>query len=127
VNVFKKLATAYKRKSVSLKGIKIPDSGFNLTDGDFNDSFLSEPQVGNAYLFNAWVNIAVNILVRNIARADFCIKKGGGDVTSGTSQVINATLISGSHVPLPARGICFSDILPLPYTVVLRYFGIHTT
>jgi HK97 family phage portal protein len=35
------------------------------------------------YLFNAWVNIAVNILARNIARADFVIKQGGDDVNSG--------------------------------------------
>ncbi|WP_461257651.1 phage portal protein, partial [Treponema sp. R80B11-R83G3] len=36
---------------------------------------------------NAWVNIAVNILTRNIARADFVIKNGGEDVTHG--QIYN--------------------------------------
>jgi HK97 family phage portal protein len=34
-------------------------------------------------LYNAWVHIAVNILIRNIARADFVIKKGGNEVTGG--------------------------------------------
>jgi hypothetical protein len=38
---------------------------------------------GDAYLCSAWVNIAVNILIRNIARADFVIKKGGNDVNTG--------------------------------------------
>ena len=38
----------------------------------FNDNFsniYSEP-FKDPYLCNAWVNIAVNILIRNIARAD---------------------------------------------------------
>ncbi|AEF85247.1 phage portal protein, HK97 family [Treponema primitia ZAS-2] len=38
---------------------------------------------GNGYLHNAWVNIAVGILVRNIARADFVIVRGGNDVKGG--------------------------------------------
>jgi HK97 family phage portal protein len=38
---------------------------------------------GDNYLLNAWVNIAVNILTRNIARADFVIQKGGNEVKSG--------------------------------------------
>jgi HK97 family phage portal protein len=54
-----------------------------LTAGDWNDKFFEEPLTDNAYLFNAWVNIAVGILIRNIARAYFCIKKGGNDVTDG--------------------------------------------
>jgi HK97 family phage portal protein len=41
------------------------------------------PSYGDSYLYNAWVHIAVNILIRNIARADFTIKKDGNDVTSG--------------------------------------------
>jgi HK97 family phage portal protein len=52
----------------------------------FSDSFSilnSDLQTGDSYLYNAWVHIAVNILIRNIARADFTIKKGGNDVISG--------------------------------------------
>jgi HK97 family phage portal protein len=53
------------------------------TDGGDFDIISGNPRSGDSYLYNAWVNIAVNILIRNIARADFVIKKGGDDVTSG--------------------------------------------
>jgi HK97 family phage portal protein len=59
------------------------NSGIALTTGDWNDNFFEEPITGNAYLFNAWVSIAINILIRNIARADFTIKNGGNDVAYG--------------------------------------------
>ena len=39
--------------------------------------------LGNSYLFHAWVNIAINILIRNIARADFTIKNNGEDIEAG--------------------------------------------
>jgi HK97 family phage portal protein len=55
----------------------------NLPFSDNFSNFYSEPHTGDNYLYNAWVNIAVSILIRNIARADFTIKKGGNDVTSG--------------------------------------------
>jgi HK97 family phage portal protein len=45
--------------------------------------FNNIPFNGDHYLINAWVNIAVNILTRNIARADFVVKKRGDDVFSG--------------------------------------------
>jgi HK97 family phage portal protein len=51
-----------------------------------DDNFLMgavSPHAGDSYLYNAWVHIAVTILIRNIARADFVIKTGGDDVTSG--------------------------------------------
>jgi HK97 family phage portal protein len=35
------------------------------------------------YLYNAWVNIAVGILVRNVARASFILMREGGEVTAG--------------------------------------------
>jgi HK97 family phage portal protein len=41
------------------------------------------PHTGDPYLFNAWVNIAVGILIRNIARADFVITRGGDEVHAG--------------------------------------------
>ena len=52
------------------------------TDDDFF-TFNIEQQINNSYLLNAWVNIAVNILIRNIARADYTIKNGGDDVNEG--------------------------------------------
>ena len=53
------------------------------TDDEYFDILPIHPQQGDSYLYNAWVNIAVNILIRNIARADFVIKKGGNDLHSG--------------------------------------------
>jgi HK97 family phage portal protein len=55
----------------------------NLNNYDYFSIFNSEALYGDSYSYNAWVNIAVNILTRNIARADFTIKRGGNDVTSG--------------------------------------------
>jgi HK97 family phage portal protein len=53
------------------------------TDEAYFDIVTADPRCGDGYLYNAWVHIAVNILIRNIARADFVIKKGGNDVISG--------------------------------------------
>jgi HK97 family phage portal protein len=49
------------------------DDFSNLNINPFNDPFLS----------NAWVNIAVNILIRNVARADFVLEKEGIELKSG--------------------------------------------
>ncbi|AEF81071.1 phage portal protein [Leadbettera azotonutricia] len=51
-------------------------------DDEFQNNLpiLSE---SGAYLYSAWVNIAVGILIRNIARAEFGLIRGGNDVTSG--------------------------------------------
>jgi HK97 family phage portal protein len=46
-------------------------------------NFESEGNLNNSYFINAWVNIAVNILIRNIARADFTIKNDGEDLMHG--------------------------------------------
>ncbi|MDR0313970.1 MAG: phage portal protein [Treponema sp.] len=67
------------------KSINNVNSSENLLNNceDFIN-FESEGNLNNCYLINAWVNIAVNILIRNIARADFTIKNGGEDLTHGT-------------------------------------------
>jgi hypothetical protein len=62
---------------------ELDGTGANLPFSDNFSIFNTEPHTGDNYLYNAWVHIAVNILIRNIARADFTIKKGGNDVTSG--------------------------------------------
>jgi len=51
-------------------------------DDDFI-RFNSEP-FNDPYLCNAWCNIAVNILTRNIARTDFVIEKEGIEVKQGS-------------------------------------------
>jgi HK97 family phage portal protein len=44
---------------------------------------VTYPKNLDAYMCHAWVNIAVNILTRNIARAKFAVQKNGEDVTTG--------------------------------------------
>jgi len=89
MNPFKLFITNYKRtkssqqrltqknKSISVNSfhnsLTIDDNFSNLYTDHFNDS----------YLCNAWVNIAVNILIRNIARADFVLEKAGVGLTNG--------------------------------------------
>jgi len=53
------------------------NDGFCIFENDtaFNTS--------GSYRAHAWVNIAVNILIRNIARADFVIMKNEEDITEG--------------------------------------------
>jgi HK97 family phage portal protein len=38
---------------------------------------------GDSYLLNAWVNIAVGILIRNTARANFILIRNGNEITAG--------------------------------------------
>jgi HK97 family phage portal protein len=46
-------------------------------------SMLNQVGTGDSYLLNAWANIAVGILIRNTARADFMLTRNGDEVTSG--------------------------------------------
>jgi len=55
----------------------------NLSELEDFRIFDNSNTVGDTYLIHAWVNIAVNILIRNIARADFTIKRDGNDVENG--------------------------------------------
>ena len=73
MNILKRLITTHRQKSVAVSVLSMDDefTKFNI-----------EPH-SNSYLLHAWVNIAVNILIRNIARADFTVKNGGEDVTHG--------------------------------------------
>ena len=54
-----------------------------LSDSDDFLKFGSNNVLGDTYLLHAWVNIAVNILTRNIARADFTVKREGNDIECG--------------------------------------------
>jgi hypothetical protein len=60
-----------------IKDMESPDYPLEY-DGPFEQSGAAD-----SYLYNAWVHIAVNILIRNIARADFVIRKGGDEVKGG--------------------------------------------
>ncbi|MDR0442559.1 MAG: hypothetical protein LBH44_04035, partial [Treponema sp.] len=51
-------------------------------DEDFS-IFRVDP-FNDPYLCSAWINIAVNILTRNVARADFVLERDGVEVKSGS-------------------------------------------
>jgi len=88
VNIFSKLLN-YKRITNNRKHEKgvgditgnILTNSLTMEDDFFN--FNIDSHVNNSYFLNAWVNIAVNILTRNIARADFTIKVDGNDLNNG--------------------------------------------
>ena len=54
----------------------------SLTEHDNFSNLYIAPNCDH-YLYNAWVNIAVNILIRNLARADFVVERGGNEVKLG--------------------------------------------
>jgi HK97 family phage portal protein len=77
-NIFKRKTPDYIQKSDTSSHDR-----FNLTHDDNFNTFYGELPISDIYSIHSWVNIAVSILIRNIARADFTIKKGGNDVTYG--------------------------------------------
>jgi HK97 family phage portal protein len=87
MNIFSRLLPNRKRKNNNDPyDIRHKSSAFSsipVADEENFDIVSANFRSGDGYLYNAWVNIAVSILIRNIARADFVIKKGGNDVTSG--------------------------------------------
>ena len=52
-----------------------------IFDDNFSNLYID--RFDDTYLCNAWVNIAVNILVRNVARADFVIERAGVELKNG--------------------------------------------
>jgi HK97 family phage portal protein len=85
MNPIKKLLFFYKKtgESDTILKKKSVEDGF-ASAGDFDYfSMMSPGKNGDAYLYSAWVNIAVGILIRNIARADFVLLCGGDNVKAG--------------------------------------------
>jgi HK97 family phage portal protein len=58
-------------------------SSYSLPIPDYFSTLLEGPQQADAYRYSAWVNIAVGILIRNIARASFVLMRDGNKLTSG--------------------------------------------
>ena len=87
MNFFKWLKSNYQRHDGNFgrqnKSLGAIDSHVSLNQNENMIILNSEVFSKDLYLLHAWVNIAVNILIRNIARADFTIKKGGEDLTHG--------------------------------------------
>jgi HK97 family phage portal protein len=67
-----KSVTGEKNKNSFENSLPIDDEFAKFYIDPFKDS----------YLCNAWVNIAVNILIRNIARADFVIERAGEELNN---------------------------------------------
>ena len=88
MNIFTKIKSTLQRQKTSQQQEGKPKKISENTQNSLSDNsdfiiFDSENKVGETYYQNAWVNIAINILIRNIARADFTIKLEGEDVNSG--------------------------------------------
>jgi phage portal protein BeeE len=76
----KETSSQYNQKSLSGKS---QTKNYLSMEDDFSILDISRNTFNDTYLLFAWVNIAVNILTRNIARADFTIKKEGNDIDNG--------------------------------------------
>jgi HK97 family phage portal protein len=91
VNIFKQLLPNFKRKNTSQQRQKTALDESNrshfldnlLTLDDYSNNLFIDAKNNDCYLCNAWVNIAVNILIRNLARADFVLEKEGEVVSNG--------------------------------------------
>jgi hypothetical protein len=64
----------------------------NLQEDDDFRIFGQVGRRGDSYFLNAWVNIAVGILIRNAARAGFMLVKVGDEITGGTAVIIYRAL-----------------------------------
>ncbi|MCL2319301.1 MAG: phage portal protein, partial [Treponema sp.] len=51
-------------------------------DDIFGNLYTDTPKT-DYFLYNAWVSIAINILIRNLARADFVLESGGEELKTG--------------------------------------------
>jgi HK97 family phage portal protein len=69
-----RIETNIKEKTTGLENSPVFD-GFDI----FGDTIRSD----DSYLLNAWVNIAVGILIRNIARAKFVLTRDGDEISGG--------------------------------------------
>ena len=86
MSIFQKLSFKHKQNTFDRKTSEKGYDNCNINsnyDDDFSCNYHSLPISNSSYLLNSWVNIAINILIRNIARADYTIKNNGEDVLSG--------------------------------------------
>ena len=74
MSILQRLLPNHKRKNTSTQ-LLADDTNFRI--------LYEKPSQFDNYLWNAWVNIAINILIRNVARADFIIEKDGEELKSG--------------------------------------------
>ena len=82
MKLLKLFTSNFRRQTKSLQRQK---DGLTLTNSNSESILYCQQIRADSYLLHSWVNIAVNILIRNIARADFVIRLKGDDVTSGSA------------------------------------------
>jgi HK97 family phage portal protein len=82
MNIFKRLLHNRREKSETSIS-KLRNLENSLTNSDEFSNLYIDTNINDCYLCNAWVNIAVNILIRNLARADFVLEKEGNVINDG--------------------------------------------
>ena len=90
LNLFKVLTSFYWRnhyasqRQASKNNTKSNDIFKNSVPGDGDFQYITNSAYQcDYYLYNAWVNIAIHILIRNLARADFIIEKNAEELKNG--------------------------------------------
>ena len=86
MSIFSRFVSGSKGGKRQLSGDTINSKNMAHNPLTFDDSFSNiyvGAKTSDSYLYNAWVNIAVNILIRNLARADFILEKEGNEITQG--------------------------------------------
>ena len=87
MSIFTKIKSTLQRQKNNQQSVTKQKNSENATHllSEKSDFFIfdNDGMIGETYLQNAWVYIAVNILIRNIARADFTVKLEGDDVNHG--------------------------------------------
>ena len=89
LNPFKIFSHSYQRnknnsqRQLAENDKKNYDSFQNSLNIDDDFSKLLVYPFNDSYLCNAWVNIAINIVIRNLARADFVVERDGEELKNG--------------------------------------------
>ncbi|MFP3041337.1 phage portal protein [Treponema primitia] len=86
MNILKRIIHTTKQKnSETEKNVEKTSDIDHFSAGNFPDFSNStvKKYVDDPYLFNAWVNIAVGIVIRNVARANFTVVRSGNKITTG--------------------------------------------
>jgi HK97 family phage portal protein len=84
VNIFSRISNL-KNKGNKTKSVLAETTGEKYFAFEDNFSNLyTDPSLIDKYQCNAWVNIAINILIRNLARADFVLERDGVELKNGS-------------------------------------------
>ena len=90
MNPFRILSPNYWRNNKNqerknAQNIAKSDNSFENSLNNYDDfsNIYIDPSNTDGFLCNAWVNIAINILIRNLARADFVLEREGSEIKNG--------------------------------------------